>query len=51
MASGGWIDADRLAGPGADLVGDIRDGLRLADASIVALDDRERETLFVEATR
>lgn len=30
----GWINADRLAHPGVDLPGDIRDGLDLADGSI-----------------
>jgi len=31
---GGWINSDRLCGPGIDLCGDIRDGLALADAAI-----------------
>jgi SAM-dependent methyltransferase len=34
MARPGWINADRLANPGVDLPGDIRDGLPLADASV-----------------
>ncbi len=34
MVAPGWINADRVAGPGVDLRGDVRDGLALADASI-----------------
>jgi predicted SAM-dependent methyltransferase len=30
----GWINADWRAGPGVDLVGDIRDGLALPDAHV-----------------
>ncbi|HEX6364362.1 MAG TPA: methyltransferase domain-containing protein [Albitalea sp.] len=30
----GWLNSDRLRGPGIDLSGDIRDGLALGDASI-----------------
>lgn len=30
----GWINSDRLPGPGVDLCGDIREGLALADGAI-----------------
>jgi hypothetical protein len=61
MVAPGWINADRVPGPGVDLPGD-RAGFRdvgrcrfgrtaSAHADIVGLDSRERESLFVEATR
>ena len=34
MTTPGWINADRLAGPGVDRPSDIREGLPLADASL-----------------
>lgn len=34
QAAPGWINADLLAGPGVDIVGDLRAGLPIADASL-----------------